>query len=91
MVFMCIFNLAWIFTASDYDSRMPSVEVSNSWMIYAGLVVNAWVDFYFIKKQVHKWASKCTNKELRAEYKALKREKKQWKFQQLKSQYAQSG
>ena len=51
--------------------------------MYLLLFFNACCDFYFIKKQLHKWAHKYTDKEIKKEMKALKRQKKQWKMQQL--------
>ena len=52
-------------------------------MVYGALLVATGIDLWLIKKKLHKWANKMTNKELRAEYKALKREKKQRKVQML--------
>ena len=83
MIFMGIFNLLWIFAASNYDARVPSFETSITAYVYLGLVINAVIDFYAIKKKVHKWGHSCTNKETRKEYKALKREKKMRKIQEM--------
>ena len=76
MVFIALFNFAWIVAATEYDSRMPSTEMSNSYLIYLGLLLFTSFDLYLIKKKLHKFASKCTNKDLKKEYKALKRQKK---------------
>ena len=43
------------------------------------------IDLYLMKKKLHKWGHKFTNKELKKEYKALKREKKQRKIAAIKS------
>ena len=83
MVFMILFNLAWIMAATEYDSRMASTELSNSYLVYLGLFVFTSIDMYLIKKKLHKWAHKCTSGELKKEYKALKREKKQRKLMML--------
>ena len=76
IMFMAIFNVAWINALTEYDSRQPSWQLSQSYMFYGGLLLVTAVDIWLIKKKLHKWANKLTNKELRAEYKALKREKK---------------
>ena len=83
MIFMALWNLAWIMAATEYDSRMPSSEMSNSYLVYLGLFVFTAIDMYLIKKKLHKWAHKCTSGDLRKEYKALKREKKQRKLMAL--------
>ena len=83
MIFMGIFNLLWLFAATNYDASVPSFETSITAYVYLGLVINAVIDFYAIKKKVHKWGHSCTNKETRKEYKALKREKKMRKIQEM--------
>ena len=83
MIFMALFNITWIVAATEYDSRMPSNELSNSYLIYLGLFFFTAIDMYLIKKKLHKWAHKCTSGELKKEYKALKREKKQRKLMML--------
>ena len=82
MWFMGLFQMAWILAATEYDSRMP-YDNRNSMYVYIGLLVVLMFDLYLIKKKLHKWGSKLTSKELKVEYKALKREKKQRKLQAI--------
>ena len=62
MIFIALYNLAWIVAATEYDSRMPSDRMSSSLYIYLGLAAFTMYDLYMIKKKLHKWGHKCTNK-----------------------------
>ena len=83
LLMMALYNTLWIIVFRDYDSKQVSWEISSTWWAYLLLFVNLMVDCYGIRKFLHKIGHRCTDKEIKKEMKALKRQKKQWKMEQL--------
>ena len=92
MIIMTVmYNTAWIFALREEQSNYPSFALSKYWWAWLVLFINNYIDFYMIKKRLHKWASKYTSKELKKESKALERQKKQLKLQQMEMAMANMG
>ena len=53
------------------------------YIYYLALSVQLWIDFYVLKKPIHKMANKFADKELRQRMKAAKKEKKRMKYEAL--------
>ena len=73
MIMAVLYNIAWIMAIRDDDSRRPAMITGPNWWIYLILLINFALDCHMIKKTLHKWASKYTSKDLKKQYKALKR------------------
>ena len=73
IIMTVLYNTAWIFALREHDSSYPSFAIGKFWWVWLILFVNNYIDFYFLKKRLHKWAHKFANKELKKESKALKR------------------
>ena len=54
------------------------------YIYYLALSVQLWIDFYVLKKPIHKMANKFADKELRQRMKAAKKEKKRMKKEKKK-------
>ena len=64
----------------------PEGESSTMmYIFYAVLSLQLWIDFYVLKKPIHKMANKFADKELRQRMKAAKKEKKRMKYEALLS------
>ena len=82
MTNMFLFNIFMILAFEDYNSDKGPNDITVLYF-YLGLLVNGIIDFYLLKKPLHKLGHRCTNKELKKEYKVAKRQKKKQKLEQL--------
>ena len=83
IIMALLYNIAWIFALRDHDSNYPIFAYGKYWWLYLVMLVNTYLDFYFVKKRLHKWGHRWTKEELRKESKDLKRQKKSLKLQQM--------
>ena len=71
-----LFTIFWLMGIHVYASEMPwFVPAGAANWLYLGLWVNMVIDLYIMRKPIQHWAGKFMSKDIKEQYKSLKKEK----------------